>query len=236
MTQEADNHKLNDNPQEKKRIRIPGQLLVFLLLITITITLGFVEPVRDFFGMENIQKTANQLGIFGPIAVVAFGLICPIIFLPRWPLSYVSGLLYGVFWGTAISLLAATLGAWFHFWLAKGLLANTADRLLEKPKLAKMTAYREKPFMLVLLLRLFPLSNFSATNLLSGAMRLPSSSYILATCIGMIPTTVVYVSWGKATKEPSPGFLTFALSLMMGLMLITFIGKKIYDKRSADSK
>jgi len=211
--------------------RIPGQILVFLFLIGLTAVLGFVEPVRLFFGMENMEKIATRLGMFGPIAIVAFGLVAPFIFVPRWPLSYVSGLLYGVSWGVALSLLSASLGAWLHFTLAKGLLAKTADGLLQKPRLAKMATYKRNPFILVLLLRLFPLSNFSATNLLSGALRIPTASYLLATVLGMLPTTVVYVSWGKATKEPSPYFVTFALSVMLALISATYIGKRIFEKR-----
>ena len=128
------------------------RLIVFIIIATVGIVISCFTPVGEFFTKEAISRFARDLGYWGPAAILLGGLVSPLLFLPRWPLAFVSGLLYGVVWGTIISNIASTLGAWINFMLAKNLLAPMADRVRRKYALARLNVPEDKAFWILFLL------------------------------------------------------------------------------------
>ena len=99
--------------------------------------------------------------------------------------------------GTALATTVSTLGAWLHFLQARTLLSGYSPALLRRSGFAGKKISPGKVFSIIFFLRAFPLSNFIATNLLAGALRMKIGNYLLATFFGMIPSTVMYAAWGK---------------------------------------
>ena len=182
------------------------KLLVFVLFSGAALATALLTPVGEYFSKENIQEVTEQLGAWGPVVIVVFGAVTPLFFLPRWPVAFVSGLLYGVVWGTLLATAASTLGAWLHYYLARGFLAPMAERTLARFRLSRDRVPQDKMFMLFFFLRAFPLSNFVVTNLLGGALKVRVRTYLLASFLGMLPSSVMYASWGKLMKRPSSEF------------------------------
>jgi uncharacterized membrane protein YdjX (TVP38/TMEM64 family) len=185
----------------------------------VALVVTFCTPVGQFFDKERIRVLADDLGVWGPALIIAVGTFTPLLFLPRAPLAFVSGLLYGVFWGTLLATFASTLGAWLNFVLAKTLLAPAADRLRRTSALARLNVPADKEFLVIFIVRALPISNFVVTNLLAGALKMRPGSYLLATFLGMLPTSVMYAAWGKLLKQPSSEFYyvaAFTLLLVVG--------------------
>ena len=107
-------------------------LFAFLLFAVAAVLLSRFTPLGEWLTMEKVRRTAEGLGVWGPLVIAAVGIFSPLLFLPRWPVAFVSGLLYGIFWGTALATTASTLGAWLHFLQARTLLSGYSAALLRR--------------------------------------------------------------------------------------------------------
>jgi uncharacterized membrane protein YdjX (TVP38/TMEM64 family) len=196
-----------------------GRVLLFIFAAAALGILGTHEPYRRIFSVEGIERIAGDLGVMGPAVIIAAGVISPVLFLPRWPICFAAGLLYGATWGTVLGTFASLLGATLQFFLARSFLAGFARRILSRSRLAGFTIRPEKAFTALFLLRAFPLSNFVVTNLMAGALHLRSDVYIAATALGMLPSSVMFAAWGKFAKKPAPGFLLLIFGVLTALTI-----------------
>jgi len=221
-----------DGPQAETEAAAPTvrkalvRLAAFVVLVAAALTVAYFTPLGTYLSRDSIARTAERLGWAGPLAIIAIGTITPFFFLPRWPIALVSGLLYGVLWGTLLANVASTIGAYLNFATAHLLLAPGADRLKKRFRFQQIRIPKDRAFVVLFLLRAFPLSNFVATNLVAGALRIPSGTYLSATFLGMLPSSLMYAAWGKLLKKPSSEFYLVALFTLCLVGGGTFVAHK----------
>lgn len=205
-----------------------AKLIVFVLFACAALAVSVFTPIGDYFSKENIGDLVARLGVWGPVGLVAVSLVSPLFFLPRWPVAWVSGLLYGIFWGTILATLASSLGALVHYVFARTLLAPSARRVLARFQLEESNFSQKSLFYMFFFMRAFPLSNYVATNMLAGAMKVRPATYIAATVLGMIPSSIMYAAWGKVMKERTSSFSMVAIfSVIFILLGCILVQKKI---------
>lgn len=215
-----------ENPSRDDTLAALRRLGVFLAVAVAGLVVSRTTHLGQWMNVEKITELAVQLGPRGPLYILLAGLLTPVLFLPRWPIAFLCGLLYGVSWGTLLATVASAAGAWLHFLLSRTLLAPMTDRLRRRYRMEHLTVPKDKQFLVLFLLRAFPLSSFVMTNLLAGALKLSRSRYILATVLGMIPSTLLYTAWGKLMKKPDPRFYVLA-----GLALVLVVGGAVAAQR-----
>ena len=134
------------------------------------------------------ERPLTSFALFFLIYTVAVAFSLPIASL----LTLGGGALLG--WPAAVIIvLAATAGASIVFIAAKTILASTLTSKAG-PFLAKLEAgFRENSFQYLLALRLVPAAPFWVVNIVPALVGMKLSSYALATLIGIIPGTFVYV-------------------------------------------
>lgn len=202
------------------------RLGLFLVVAVAGACVSHATHLGQWLNVEAMTDLAARLGPRGPIYLLLAGLLTPLLFLPRWPIAFLAGLLYGVCWGTVLATVASSAGAWLHFLLSRTLLAPMSDRLRRRYRIEHLTIPREKQFVVLFVLRAFPLSSFVMTNLLAGALKLSRSRYILATVLGMIPSTVLYAAWGKLMKKPDPHFYVLAVLALLVIVAGAVLGQR----------
>jgi len=200
-------------------MRAAAFAVVSLLLLAASLLL----PVREWWRVERLVELGRQLGWWGPVGVIVLGMATPLLLLPRWPIAVMCGLLYGVVPGAALSNMASTLGALVHYGLARSMLAPWCRSLLERRRSRWMEIPPHHAFAALLLLRAFPLSNFVATNILAGTLRVPVSTYLAASFLGMIPSSVMYAAWGHAIRRPTKASISLAAALVAAVLAGTWI-------------
>jgi len=193
---------------------------IFATVCLALLTASLLLPIRQWWSMDRLVAWASRLGWRAPACILAAGATAPLFFLPRWPIAMVSGLLYGVARGTILANVASTLGALAQYALARSMLAPWFRRILERRRSAWFDIPTDHAFLGLFLLRAFPLSNFVATNIVAGTLRIRLRIYLAASFLGMIPSSLMYAAWGKLMKEPSPTWYAIA-----GAMLsVTIVG------------
>jgi uncharacterized membrane protein YdjX (TVP38/TMEM64 family) len=113
-------------------------------------------------------------------------------------LSLAVGFLFGRWVGTALVVLAATLGATAVFAAARYIFADAARRRLGAVGERINAGFTANAFSYLLFLRLVPAFPFFLVNLAPAFTTIPARTFALATLIGIIPGTFVFVNLGEA--------------------------------------
>ncbi len=141
-------------------------------------------------------------------------------------MTTVGGVLFGMWWGAAISAAAATAGATLLFLAARGALAAPLAARAG-PFVRRMEAgFRRNAFSYLLFLRLVPLFPFWAVNLVPALVGIELGAFVGATAIGIIPGACAYASLGSglemiaARPESAAEAMPEILALRFGLALV----------------
>lgn len=198
-----------------------GRVLARALAVVAVIAIVSLFPAaRSWLSRENIYATTQAMGAWGPAILILAGVVGPLVFIPRAPICFVGGLLYGVTLGSILGMVAGTAGSILQYYLSIGLLARSAKRLTPPRWQRSISALRSHPFRALLLLRLFPLSNASLVNMISGLLRLPLRPFVRATVLGTLPITIIYAFWGQTARQPKLQYIALSMVFLFGLTLI----------------
>jgi len=138
----------------------------------------------------------------GATGVAAYFLVyvsAVVLLLPGSVLTLGAGFVYGPLYGTMFVSPASVLGATLAFLLGRSVARNwIAARVARNPKFAAIDeAVGRDGFKIVLLLRLSPVFPFSLLNYALGLTRVRLRDYVLASFLGMLPGTFLYVYLGS---------------------------------------
>ena len=159
------------------------------------IALSVNAPLREALG-ESLGRFRGWA--WGP---VVYALACLV--LPGSLITLAAGSLFGVVVGTAVVSLASVTGASLAFLLGRTLARGLVEkRLAGNPRFRALDqAVAAGGFKIVLLTRLSPLFPFTLLNYAFGLTKVRFRDYVLASWVGMLPGTVMYVYLGSTVKE-----------------------------------
>ena len=188
--------------------------------------------LREFGAVPGTEWADRWLlgqGLAGVALLLALGAGLTAVGVPRQAVAFMAGYAYGAVVGSALAVAATLLGAalsfgWAH-WLARG----WAERRLASGYGRRLRGLRdalaENPFGATLALRLLPLGNNMALNLLAGMAGIPLLPYLAASALGYLPQTLVFALLGKGVRVDGAWQMAlaaglFAVSLALGLWLL----------------
>ncbi len=156
-----------------------------------------------YFHVQDVLKSAldwiGNLGPWGPLIFVGLYVVATVLFIPGSVLTLGAGAVFGVVLGSVCVSISATLGATAAFLVGRYLARDAIARKIEKhEKFATIDrAVADEGWKIVLLTRLSPVFPFTLLNYTFGLTRVKLSHYVLASWLGMIPGTVMYVYLGS---------------------------------------
>src|SRR5918999_2625750 len=143
------------------------------------------------------------IGPWGAVLFAAAYVPAAVLLVPGSLLTLGAGFVFGVVKGTVIVSLGSTAGAAAAFIVGRSIARDwVARRLAGRPKLAAIgRAVEIEGFKVVLLTRLSPVLPFNVLNYAFGLTAVPFRTYLLASWIGMLPGTIMYVYLGSAARS-----------------------------------
>jgi len=156
-----------------------------------------------YFHVQDLLKSAldwiGKLGPWGPVIFVGLYVVATVLFVPGSVLTLGAGAVFGVALGSVCVSISATLGATAAFLVGRYLARDAIARKIEKnEKFATIDrAVADEGWKIVFLTRLSPVFPFTLLNYAFGLTRVKLSHYVLASWLGMIPGTVMYVYLGS---------------------------------------
>ena len=162
-------------------------------------------------GMRDQLATAlawtAAAGPLGQAAFVVLYILATVAFLPGSVLTLGAGAAFGLWKGFALVSIGSTLGASAAFLVGRYLLRDWVSRKLEDvPAFAAVAgAVGQEGWKVVLLTRLSPVLPFNLLNYAYGLTSVGFAEYAVASWVGMIPGTFLYVYIGAAAGEAARG-------------------------------
>ena len=180
--------------------KIVKPLVIVLVLAAVLFGLRQLPVAQWIAQLEELVKEQGNLGYL--IYFAAYIVAC-VALLPGSALTLLAGVLWGPVLGTAVVSVSSVAGATVAFLVGRYGARNRVDRQLEKqPKFKSVgEALGQDGFKLVMLLRLSPVFPFNLLNYMMGVTKVSLKDYVLASWIGMLPGTAMYVYFGFVGKE-----------------------------------
>ncbi len=196
--------------------------------------LAALKASRDALLAFTERHYAAALAIDFAVYAAAVALSLPVATL----LSLAVGFVFGRWIGTALIVVAATVGATIVFLAARYVFAAAARRRLGAVGERINAEFTGNAWSWLLFLRLVPLFPFFLVNLAAAFTTVNVRTYALATLVGIVPGAFVYANLGEALAgiESTRGLLSgrtlFALTLL-GVLALTPIVVRRRKARSA---
>lgn len=184
------------------------QLRKWAVVIVVVAVLATVLTTFDVRGLvRDALEAVERLGAWGPVLFVVIYVLACVLFIPGSVLTLGAGAVFGVVWGSVYVSLASTLGATASFlvgrylarrWVARKIAGNATFAAIDQ-------AVAEEGWKIVGLTRLSPVFPFTLLNYAFGVTRVRLRDYVLASWVGMMPGTVMYVYLGSLARAGAGG-------------------------------
>lgn len=187
--------------------QVKGRRQLLAGLVGVLLLPFVIRYVPLLFDQMHLVEFVQSHGLWGAIIFILLHIVATVLGVPGVILTIVGGVLFGLLWGSFLSLAGATLGAMGAFWMARYLLLDWAQRRVRDRKLLCTfnQAVLQHPFSFVLIVRFAPISPFNLVNFLFGMTTIHWFPYSLGTLIGIIPGVIAYTWIGVAGNDVMHG-------------------------------
>ncbi|MQC17335.1 MAG: TVP38/TMEM64 family protein [Chloroflexi bacterium] len=198
-----------------------------LATVTSTIVRGDANALRDY---------VDAFGGWAPIVAVAV-MVVQAVFLPipGFVILFANGLVFGVLWGTVVSLVGFGLSGTICFWITRRLGRHRVEWLAERLRLTTIDAWLTRwGAPAVVGLRLNPGFAFDGVSYAAGLTGMRYAPFLAASLLGSLPQTIVFVYLGERANEylwliMVVGIVLAAATAFVGLFLTNRIPGRVGD-------
>ncbi|MHC4526361.1 MAG: TVP38/TMEM64 family protein [Planctomycetota bacterium] len=182
-------------------VKINLKLVAVAVVVAALVVAVIVLPVKDW--LVDALEWTQGLGVWGPVFVAVFYVVACVLFLPGSVLTLGAGFLFKVVRGTVTVSIGSTLGACAAFIVGRTIARRwIAQKVAAKEKFAAIDdAVGRQGFKIVFLTRLSPVFPFNLLNYAFGLTKVSFWKYALASWIGMLPGTVMYIYFGAGLRS-----------------------------------
>jgi uncharacterized membrane protein YdjX (TVP38/TMEM64 family) len=188
---------MNGNQQSKS---VTGRLTALIVIVgALFLAMRFL-PVQQW--LRNFNDWVGQMGVAGIFVFIIVYVVATVLLAPGSVLTIGAGFAFGLWRGFLAVSAGATLGASLAFLVARFIARNKIEALANRnEKFRKIdNAIGRQGAKLIFLLRLSPVIPFNLSNYFYGLTAVKFWPYVLASWIGMLPGTFLYVYIGTASK------------------------------------
>ncbi|MEN0076261.1 MAG: VTT domain-containing protein [Paracraurococcus sp.] len=200
------------------RLRAIGKLL----LLAAGLALGglLLRALGAAPGTEWVDRYIRDRGLLGETLFLLVGAAACAVGLPRQGVAFLGGYAFGAVIGGGLGLLAQLLGCALSFAWARLVGRAWAERRLAGRFGRRLRALRDalaaSPFDTTLALRLLPVGNNLALNLLAGMAGIAAMPFLAASALGYLPQTVVFALLGKGVRVDGAWQIALAAAMLAG--------------------
>ena len=214
-------------------------VLALLAVASLLVILYFLD-VQKLFQVTLVW--ISDLGPWGPVFFIVFYILATVLFLPGLIPTMAAGVLFGVIQGTLLVSISSISGATLAFltgrylareWVAVKIRGNQKFEAID-------VAVAKEGWKIVGLTRLSPVFPFNLLNYAFGLTQVSLRDYFLASWLGMLPGTVMYVyigslagdlaALGSGERSRTPAEWALYMVGLMATVVLTFYITRIAQK------
>lgn len=193
-------------PGMNSRHRVIAALLVSILVVGLIL---WLTPLRHRIDAGEVVEWLRSMGRewWAPLAYLLMYVVFTLLLVPPVFLSAAAALMWGWFAGGLIDLICATAASIAPYALARSGGEAWVRRQIERRGGSRNWERLQKEgFFAMLLLRLVPVIPYAFLNYLAGFASIRAPRYVLATFLGMIPSTFVFTYFVDALGGTTQDF------------------------------
>lgn len=191
---------------------------------------------------QTLQAHLEALGPWAPAGYILLFALLPAAFFPVAVLALAGGLLFGLLWGSLYTFIGAMLNCTLMFLLSRSFGRVQIHRYVSQKLPPAWQARLRRAggpsgFLLLVLLRLIPAFPYNLINYAFGLTDMRFSQYLLASAIGIIPGTLVFINIGDKALDPSAPTFWVAIGLLAALLAVTaLLGKRLFPNTTENGE
>ena len=219
-----------------KTVKIVAAFLIVLLFAVIHwIAPEFLPEIFELLRHGDIQETAEYIKSYGEMAIVFSFLLTLFVnalgFPPAIIFSTANTLIFGIFWGIVLSVVAETVGVTISFLLLRFFFRDSAKQLIAKSKfLSSVDKYSSKKgFMVMLIARMVPYIPSGVLNAVGALSSLNLREYFLASLVGKFPSTGIEAIIGHDAIMQQEDNTRIIVVVIFAIILI--VGALWYERK-----
>ena len=162
------------------------------------------------------------------------------------PIGIFSGMIFGSYIGTIISLLGLTLGATLLYISAQYLFRENLNNLFANKYSNIRGKFHKDELVFFILYRIFVGIPFGISNLVAVLFNIKVKNFIIGTMAGILPSVFIWASIGSgfdriiSANQEIPGFAEMITSpeirtpimFFLIFLILVYIGKKVINRES----
>ncbi len=205
---------------------------IILLTAFCIIATGIGVVIIAGIDRQQLQTWLETMGVFAPIIYIVLYTVGTLLILPSTPLNLTGGAIFGIWWGTLWTTIAALVAA-----IAAFAFTRTVGRELVAQKLAGRwdavdAEIRQGGLFYLFAIRLLPIIPYGIVNFVAGLTSIKFKDYLTGTILGTLPGVLPFVMMGAGISQLSQGKI---LPLMCAFALTGILvgGATWYRRRRA---
>lgn len=171
-----------------------------------------------------VQRFGMDDSFRGEAIFLAIGTLAAAVGVPRQAVAFLGGYVFGPVLGVALSMVAQLASCAAAYGWARMVGRGWAERRLAGRFGRRLRPLRDSlaasPFGATLALRLLPIGNNLALNLLAGLAGIPALAFLSGSAIGYLPQTAIFALAGAGIAVDRSSQLLLAALLFVGSALI----------------
>ena len=194
-----------------------------IVIITIICLIATAVGIYLLGGVDRIQlqTSLKTLGVWAPIIYILLYTIGTILILPSTPLNLSGGAIFGVWWGTLWTAVAAVTAAVVAFYYSRTIGRGWIGTKF-KGSIAVIDAEMQQGGLFYLFaIRLLPIIPYGIVNFAAGLTSISFRDYFLGTIVGTLPGILPFVMMGSGLKAITQGdiFPLMCASALTGMLV-----------------
>jgi uncharacterized membrane protein YdjX (TVP38/TMEM64 family) len=187
------------NTEKQSKNAVARLVVLILIVIALFLAMRFL-PVQQW--LRSFSDWVGEMGAVGILVFIVVYAIATVLMAPGSILTIGAGFAFGLWKGFLAVSAGATVGAALAFLVARFIARAKIEAIAQRNEKFRNldSAIGKQGAKLIFLLRLSPVIPFNLSNYFYGLTAVRFWPYVLASWIGMIPGTFLYVYIGTAGK------------------------------------
>jgi uncharacterized membrane protein YdjX (TVP38/TMEM64 family) len=177
-----------------------GFIMVAALLLWAALAALGIAPAGLDLSPAEVQAFVQSWGMWSVAGSMGLMVLHSFVPVPAEVIAVANGMMFGPYWGIAVTWSGAMLGAISAFAAARWLGRPFVCRFVAEERRAAIERWTVRPGSL-LLLRLIPVVSFNLINFAAGLAGAGWWSFLWTTALGILPLTVASVVLGAQIFE-----------------------------------
>lgn len=215
-------HQTENVPGMTWKVLLKGLVMLFSLAL-----LGFLVSrlqLNEMLSQHWIDNEIRGKGWSGYLLFLAVGSVATALSFPRQVVAFLGGYAFDFLSGTVLTTLTTLLGCILGFFYARWLGRDFVQKRFPGRIRKLDTFLHQHPFSMALVIRLLPVGNNAATNLLAGVSSVRAMPFFAGSVLGYLPQNLVFALAGSGvnldpTVRLSIAVALFVISSLVGIWL-----------------